>query len=75
MCRKSRKSEKGRAMEDKEMIAIEAEYELMSGLAKERWSLQAKLDEIDRLAKKNSFYWYIGPDGLVEIGLGIYYGV
>ena len=51
-------------------LEIEKEYEILSRLAKERWILKQRLEELDEEIAKHSFYFYVGLDGLVEVGLG-----
>lgn len=35
--------------------------------------MQARIDLVKKLARQRSHYFYLGEDGLIEIGLGVFY--
>lgn len=58
---------------------MEVEYKLMTVLAEERLRLtnmreniDARLSFLDAKIKETSFYWIVGEDGFLEMGLGIF---
>lgn len=57
---------------------MEREYDEISRLAAEKWELVEQIErlklheaELDRQISERSFYWTVGEDGLVEVGLGV----
>ena len=53
---------------------MEIEYEIISNLAEKRWKLLHELAEVEAAIQRNSRYFYVGDDGLVELGLEAIYG-
>ena len=53
------------------MDEIEVEHEIIKMLAEKRWKLQQDLAEVDAQLAKHSHNFYVGDDGLIEVGLGV----
>jgi hypothetical protein len=50
---------------------MELEHELLETLAEKRWILLRQLKAVDQGIAQISHYFYVGDDGLVEIGIGV----
>ncbi|MBL4751951.1 MAG: hypothetical protein JKX71_15475 [Amylibacter sp.] len=57
---------------------MEQEYMDLTQLAAEKWKLAEHVEwlklrqaELDKQISDKSFYWEVGEDGLVDIGLGV----
>ena len=46
---------------------MEMEHKIISDLAERRWDLVRQLAEVDEAIRRNSHYFYVGEDGLVDM--------
>lgn len=46
---------------------MDLEYKIISDLAERRWELVRQLQEVDEAIARNSHYFYVGEDGLVDV--------
>ena len=53
--------------------AILREHEDIERLAEERWILKRRLGFLESEIHKRSFYFSVGNDGLVDLGIGIFH--
>lgn len=53
------------------MGEMEKEYSEITALAEQLWDLKQQLKDVETLIEQKTFYWVVGPDGLVDLGMGM----
>ena len=46
---------------------MDVEHRILSDLAEQRWALVRELQEVDEAIARNSHYFYVSEDGLVDV--------
>jgi hypothetical protein len=48
---------------------MEQEHRILTDLAEQRWILVRQIQEVDAAIAKNSHYFYVGEDGLLDVNV------